>query len=445
MIFARQSTRAARRRAPFAAIFLVAFFAASSWSAAATNPISFELDRPDGVYAKDESASLTISVPPEFADSGWTGSISWQRNWTEDHAPVEWPVSSDPLVLKFPDQGPGLLIVTATLQSANENDPTHEKSIGLLFQPEAIPLSTPEPADFDEFWDEQKSRWRALPQKIEMTAVDSGDPAILAWDVTIHLENEAPVSGYLARPAEASTKSLPALISLHGAGFRSAGKSAAVNWAKDGFLALDINAHGFPNGEPASFYTEKAKELADFRARGVESPETWYFHGMYLRVVLGLDFLANAPEWNGKDLVVYGSSQGGAQAMAGAGLDPRVTVMAASVPAMCDLSGALLDRRGGWPRAMPENLEDPEKRAAIYRTFQYFDSGLFAKRTRAKTIVSLGLIDGTCPADGIQASINNLRNEVVPLYRPEMGHAIPADIKRAFRQFILERVTLPKN
>jgi hypothetical protein len=110
---------------------------------------------------------------------------------------------------------------------------------------------------------------------------------------------------------------------------------------------------------------------------------------------------------------------------------------------MCDLSGALLGRRGGWPRAMPTTLEDPEQIEKIYRTFQYYDSGLFAKRTRAKSIVSLGLIDGTCPADGIQASINNLRQELKPLYRPAMGHAIPAEIREAFDEFILERVTLP--
>lgn len=162
---------------------------------------------------------------------------------------------------------------------------------------------------------------------------------------------------------------------------------------------------------------------------------------MYLRVVTALDFLTERDEWNGDDLVLRGSSQGGAQVFAGAALDSRVTVIAASVPAMCDLSGALVGRRGGWPRPMPANLQNAEEVERIFNTFRYYDSGLFAKRIGADAIVSLGLIDATCPADGIQATINNLRGEVVPLYRPRMSHAIPEEITVAFDEFIRERVS----
>lgn len=426
-----------------AALLLVSA-AVFSHAGARENPIRFELDHPDGVYAEGETAVLTISLPPEIAAADWTGAVSWERNWAREEEPVEWPVPAEPFVLKFSDKGPSQYIVTASLASAEEGGPTHRKSIGILFQPEAIQLAANEPDDFDSFWNEQKAKWRGLREEIEMVPVDSGDPEVLAWDVTIHLaENETPVSGYLARRANASAKSLPAILTLHGAGYSSAGLGGVVGWAKEGFLAMDINAHGLPNGKSGSFYKEKGRELAGFQTRVVESPEEWHFHGMYLRVVLALDLLADSPEWNGKDLVAYGSSQGGGQAIAGSGLDPRVTLMALSVPAMCDLSGSLLGRRGGWARGLPPKLDDAEERAKVYRTFQYFDSGFFAKRSRAEAIVSIGLIDRTCPADAIQASINHLQNDLTVLYRPEMPHAIPVGIKAAFKEKILNTVTFP--
>lgn len=424
---------------------LLVFGAGFSRGVANDDPIRFELDRPDGVYEEGETATLTIFVSSEIASGDWTGTVSWERNWRREQEPMEWQVSEEPFVLKFPDKGPGLVMVTARLESSAEDGGAHRKSIGMLFQPKAIRLAATEPEDFDSFWNEQKAKWRGLREEIEMVPVDSGDPEILAWEVTIHLAGDKrPVSGYLARRADASERSLPAILTLHGAGYHSASLGGVVNWAKEGFLAMDINAHGLPNGKPSSFYKEKGRELAGFRTRVVEAPEEWHFHGMYLRVVLALDLLADSPQWNGQDLVAYGSSQGGGQAIAGAGLDPRVTLMALSVPAMCDLSGSLLDRRGGWARGLPSKLEDPDDRAKVYRTFQYFDSGFFAKRSRAEAIVSIGLIDRTCPSDAIQASINHLQNEVTVLYRPEMPHAIPGEIRAAFRKKILNTVTFPE-
>lgn len=68
----------------------------------------------------------------------------------------------------------------------------------------------------------------------------------------------APVSGYFAKPAGAKPKSLPIILTVHGAGVGSSSLGGTVNWAKRGFLAMYINAHGIPNAEPASFYTDLA-------------------------------------------------------------------------------------------------------------------------------------------------------------------------------------------
>ena len=74
---------------------------------------------------------------------------------------------------------------------------------------------------------------------------------------------------------------------------------------------------------------------------------------MFLRLVRALDFLTSRPEWDGKHLIVIGHSQGGGQALAAGGLDPRVTLIASGVPAICDHSGRAAGRINGWPKLVP--------------------------------------------------------------------------------------------
>ncbi len=420
--------------------------AVAALPAKAEDAVRLALNHEDGIYRSGEVAKLTVELSADVVSEGeWSGQVSWQRAWNPPEEQIELPISDDVFELEFADEEPGLVVVKVVLKSEQDPELSHTESIGMLFQPEAIKLSTREPEDFDEFWAERKAYWRTLPDDIVLTEVDSPESAIKVWNVAISMKGETPVSGYLAVPVDADEASLPAILTVHGAGFRSSSLPGIVRQAKMGFLALDINAHGLPNGMPDEFYEKAGREIGnDFRSRGVQSRETWYFHGMYLRVLTGLDFLTGRSEWNGDDLVLRGSSQGGAQVFAGAGLDPRVTVIAASVPAMCDLSGSLAGRRGGWPRPMPASVRGTEEGERIHETFGYYDSGLFAKRIEADAIVSLGLIDATCPADGIQATINNLKGEVVPLYRPRMPHAIPWEINAEFDRFIEERVTFPK-
>lgn len=408
-------------------------------------PIELSLNHGDGRYGPNETAIISVTIAPEVLEAHpWHGTVSWQRNWSGEPLSRPW-IATDPEI-HFPldDEKPGQIVVTVTLQAGDDPSVTHRSTIGFLCLPEAIELSTKEPRDFDEFWNEQKKRWRGLRQEVVLRPVDSPSEGVSCWDLTINLEGETPVSGYLALPGDPAAKSLPAILYVHGAGVRSASLVTAANAARLGFAALDINAHGLPNGMANEFYQEKnSGELSGYRQQGADSRETWYFRTMYLRVVTALDYLCSLPEWNGHDLVLHGSSQGGGQALAGAGLDSRVTVVAASVPALCDLTGKTSERKPGWPQPGEAAGLEASRRTRILETVPYFDGGIFARRIEAPVILSLGLVDSVCPAVGVQATLNNLAGPALVLYRPTMGHAFPTDIKKAFDKFILERVALP--
>lgn len=297
---------------------------------------------------------------------------------------------------------PGFLLLRATLGKASA-------MAGAGYDPLKLQPSMPVPEDFDAFWAAQKAELAKVPMKSTLTPVTSPSKPVEAFDVQIDCLGK-PVSGYFGRFKGAKPKSLPAILHVHGAGVRSS-NLGSVSWAANegGMLSLDINAHGLPNEKPKEFYDALAAgELKDYRIEGNQDREKVYFKGMFLRLIRAIDFLTAQPEWDGKTLIVYGSSQGGFQAFAAAGLDERVTFICAGVPAGCDHTGSQANRIAGWPKIVPNDAEGKPDAAALQAS-RYFDNVNFATRARCRgAVVTVGFIDTTCPPTSVYAAYNAL-------------------------------------
>jgi cephalosporin-C deacetylase-like acetyl esterase len=230
-----------------------------------------------------------------------------------------------------------------------------------------------------------------------------------SFDVRADCSGKAPVSGYYVRPKGAKPKSLPVILLLHGAGVRSSELGNATAWCRNGFLAMDINAHGIDNGQPGQFYKDLQNgALKNYRYEGRNSREASYFVGMFLRAVRAVDFLTSQPEWDGKTVVAFGSSQGGFQAFAVAAIDERISYFSAGVPAGCDHTGSVVNRVNGWPKLVPNGV-DGKPDPAILQASRYVDNVNFAAKTKAKAAdVTVGFIDLTCPATSVYAAYNAL-------------------------------------
>jgi cephalosporin-C deacetylase len=277
-------------------------------------------------------------------------------------------------------------------------------------EPEFITPVGPPPEDFDAFWDKQKAALKAVPPNPKLVQVDAKVKGVEAFDIKVDCLG-APVSGYFGRPAaKAAAKSLPALLYVHGAGVGSS-NIHTMNWVLQhkGMLALDINAHGIDNGQPKEYYDNlAATTLKDYRTQGRNDPEQCYFKGMFLRVIRAIDFLTAQPEWDGKTLIVYGSSQGGFQAFAAGGLDERVSFICAGVPAGCDHNGFEVGRVCGWPKLVPQG-PDGQMDAAVAKAARYFDCVNFSLRAKCRgAAVTVGYIDTTCPPTSVLAAYNAL-------------------------------------
>ena len=316
--------------------------------------------------------------------------------------------SEKPFTVTSSLNGPGWLCINYIVRDA-KGKPLYiagkkgkvmlQKGIGVLYDPEKIQPGQKEPADFDAFWKAQREALNKVPMKPVLTAVaaPSNAKGYACFDVQIPCAGGMPVSGYLCLPADAKPKSLPAIVTFHGAGVRS---SALYPFARS--IHLDINAHGIPNGKEKAFYEKLTQTtLKNYRFAGADSRDTVYFKGMYLRVMRALDYVKSRPEWNGKVLVAYGASQGGGQAIAAAALDPQVTLCVAGVPAVGDHAGSLASfpRRPGWPKFYDARKAKPDQK--MVDATAYFDNVFFAKRIKCETYLSAGLMDMSCSPAGV--------------------------------------------
>ena len=401
--------------------------AASSWDGKA--PVEYVLtvdtDRPDALYHKGETVTFNIALQHN------------QQPATE--GTVDWVISKDGVVPPIA-KGTATLVdgkasVTGTLDEPGflrcdatfkQDKTSFTAPAAAAIDPTEIKPSMPVPDDFDAFWAEKKKALAAIPINAKMTPVPvppvyaTAGP-LEAFDVQADCIGN-PASGYYARPAGAKPKSCPALLYVEGAGIRSAEVGVAARMAGKGFLAIDLNAHGLPNGKPREFYDALMNgELKDYKTHGRESRDTYYFLGMFLREIRAIDFLTSQPEWDGHTLIVQGVSQGGGQAIAAAGLDPRVSFMACGFPALCDHTGMVAGRIAGWPKMVPLGADGKPDSAAL-ETARYFDCVNLASRIKVPCYFWIGFVDSITPPTCSYAAYNAVTSKKEIVNGPAYGH-----------------------
>ncbi|MBI4977198.1 MAG: acetylxylan esterase [Spirochaetes bacterium] len=385
-------------------------------------------DKPDAIYAINETITFTIS----FADTnGAQIPGKKMRAYIEREtlpAQVFDIVTADePLTITTTLDRPGFALCVIYSYEYEPGKKLPNAYAGAGVDVTNIKPGRACPPDFDEFWKSQKARLAMIPLKSTLTPVAllnaSFNDKVETFDVRIDCVDNLPVSGYYSRPSNAAPKSCPALLSVQGAGVRSS--SRMDNRALNGLIAMDINAHGIDNGKSADYY----KEIADGRLKGYsgfsnDNRNTTYFNGMFLRVLRALEFLKTQPEWDGRTLIITGGSQGGAQSIMGAALDPDITACYAYVTAMCNHNGPLGGTKAGWPRWVPFS-NGATTNTAQSDAAQYYDMCNFAARIKAKTFCNVGFIDTTCAPASVYAMYNSITAPKKMLHYIDSGHGIP--------------------
>jgi cephalosporin-C deacetylase-like acetyl esterase len=377
----------------------------------------------DGIYGVGEPVVWDVSVPAGQAVAG-TYSYTVKRDGLAVIGRRTLDLSSGRATIEASLDRPGMLLVevrpppgTTGFHGASKSE-VGRVLLGAAVAPRRIRPSSSAPRDFEAFWAAELRRLDSVPPDPELTPAESGRPDVALFTIRMNNVDGAHVWGRLARPAGNDASTFPALLILQWA---SPPYPLQPQWVTDyaaqGWLVLDVEPHDVPPDMPQAFYDALPQLIKDYRLIGRTSRDESYFLPMYLGDYRAAEYLANRADWDGKTLVVMGTSMGGQQGFALAGLDPRVTALIAHAPTGCDLLSPLHGRAAPYPNW---DVERPEVR----RTAGYFDAVNFAPRIRAHALISMGFIDETSPPAGIWAAFNELAGpkEAAPMVGSPHNH-----------------------
>ncbi|MGR3810740.1 acetylxylan esterase [Jiulongibacter sp. NS-SX5] len=277
------------------------------------------------------------------------------------------------------------------------------------FAPDSIMATVKEPYDFQSYWSKAIAENRKLPMDTKMVLLpERCTEKVNVYEVS--LQNWKPgarLYGILSIPKKQGK--YPAVLKVPGAGIRP--YYGDVQFAEDGVISLEIGIHGISVTMPQKNYDDLLAGWNNhYWNNGVHDKEQFFYKRVYLGCVKANDFLCSLPQWDGKNLGVMGSSQGGALSLVTAGLDERVTAVAPVHPAMCDMTGYLEGRAGGWPHYLKEKAKWEEgAHEQILETISYYDAVNFARHIIAPVWFSFGFNDNVVPPTSIYAAYNSIK------------------------------------
>jgi len=297
-------------------------------------------------------------------------------------------------------------------------DVEYEGLATAAFEPEKIQPTTTLPKDFIEFWNNAKSELAKIPLDVKMTLVpERCTEKTNTYHVSIqNYQIGTRLYGMLCVP-KASGK-YPAVLCVPGAGVRS--YSGDLKHAEKGIITFEIGVHGIPVNMPTEVYTDLyAGALKNYRFYNLDNKNQYYYKRVYMGCVRAIDYIFSLPQFDSSNLVVVGGSQGGGLAIITAALDSRVKGLVSFYPALCDLTGYLHGRAGGWPHLF-KNREDciPEK----IETSRYYDAVNFAKQINVPGFYSFGFNDTVCPPTSVYSALNEINAPKDILIIEKTGH-----------------------
>lgn len=315
---------------------------------------------------------------------------------------------------------------------------SHHVKVG--FSPDKIKPYTEMPDGFMDFWKNNIKEASEFPLKYtKEKAEEYCTEKIDCYLIKLQLNNRGQaVYGYLFYPKNAKPGSCPVVLSPPGAGIKTIKEPLRHKYyAEEGFIRLEFEIHGLN----PTMSEEQFKEISNafngkengYLTNGMDNKDNYYMKRVYLSCLRCIDLLTSLPEWDGKNVIVQGGSQGGALAMITAGLDKRVTACVVNHPALSDMAGYMAGRAGGYPHFFRTRGMDTKEKL---ETMSYYDVVNFARLIKADTFMTWGFNDNTCPPTTSYAVYNTLECSKEALITPINEHWTSEETERGHLEWI---------
>ncbi len=330
---------------------------------------------------------------------------------------------------------PGFLDLNLSVDLEGQKYKHHIK---LGFDPEKLSAYTKYPSDFDSFWKNAKEAAAKCPMVVEKTYVpEYSSDKVNCYLVKIQaFEKHRYVYGYLTMPKKEGK--FPVVFSPPGAGIKPMNPLKDIFYAESGCIRLDMEIHGIRPDLDKATYTEISRAFGNkynsYLVNGLDNKDNYYMKKVYLSCVRAIDYLTTLPEWDGKNIIAQGGSQGGALALITTALDSRITACAANHPALSDMARYKSGKAGGYPHLFTkfEGMDTPEK----INTLAYYDVVNFARNIKVPVFMTWGYNDNVCPPTTSYIVYNTLKTQKESLITPVNEHWISLTTRHSILNWI---------
>ncbi|MDP4205292.1 MAG: acetylxylan esterase [Bacteroidota bacterium] len=308
---------------------------------------------------------------------------------------------------------PGFLRCTATVDIDNKQ---YKGSATAGFDVLNIQPTTTLPDDFNSFWEKGKQELGNISMKPSITLLPERCTDLVdVYHVGIN-SYKGKIFGILCKPKKEGK--YPAILNVPGAGIRPYYGDVAT--AAKGVITFSIGIHGIPvNLAPEIYSALDNGALNGYSGFNLDDKNEYYFKRVFLGCIRSVDFIYSLPDFDGERIAVTGGSQGGALSIVTAALDPRIKYLAALYPAMCDMTGYLHERTGGWPHFFKNSFTNkPDK----IETSKYYDVVNFARFVKVPGYYSWGFNDETCPPTSTYSAYNVITAPKELFIYQDLGH-----------------------
>ncbi|HXG92023.1 MAG TPA: acetylxylan esterase [Blastocatellia bacterium] len=408
-------------RRHFVAAVAAAFILLSTASLCSAQQPTLTPYKASGIYSIGEKVGWTVTLPKGASPTG-DYTYTAKKNNQDVIKTGRLDFSSGRATIEMTLNEPAMVYVQISPPPSSGK----EIIVGAAVAPEKLKPSVPRPKDFNRFWESKIKMLKAIPEDAVLTPKESGKPDIEYAIIRMNNINGAHIYGQIARPKKPGK--FPALVIFQWA---SPPYPLQKQWVTDrageGWLALNIEPHDVLPDQTQSYYDALPQELKNYHMIGRDDRDKNYFLQMYLADYRAVDYIASRPDWDGKTLVVTGTSMGGQQSLAVAGLHPKITHVIVNEPAGCDTNGPLHGRASGYPNWPSDNPK-------IMRTALYFDPVNFASRIKATSLVAIGFVDTVTPPVGIWIAFNQIKGpkEAAPMIDSPHNHQATPEQQRPY-------------
>jgi len=367
-------------------------------------------DQPDATYVAGEQMNFI------FEGAG-NGTATYKIRHDRAQSPVD--AITEGTIQVFGGRGqisftltePGFVYCDVTLNGQSGTAPA-------AFSPFDIDEYEADPDDFDEFWNGWKSKLAAVPMNPVVTPLFP-DPNAQTKDFRInlgHIDGRR-VYGYLSIPP--GDGPFPAIITHSSFGGNANFCIPRPEICLEvGAISLSIWMH---NTEP---------DVEDFNAY---KPEIWddeqriYYRYGVLGLVRAMDFIESLPDYNGKDLGLFGVSEGGGLSILAAGIDDRPTMVGASIFALSEHSGFKYERASSFPYFLVRSITvwPPEPDERVVQASKYFDAMRAAKRYKGPVYTTTNYMDEVVMSATNFSTFNQFRGPATIVQKTDGVHLNP--------------------